>query len=110
MTGLSDCAVFFDFDNTITHFDVLDDIVETFSVDKKWAVFEKAWKLGKIGSKECLSGQLRSVRVDKNTLTRHLSRIKVDPYFKKIIALLKKRGIAPVIVSDSFSLFIKYLS
>lgn len=106
---LSDCAVFFDFDNTITHFDVFDNIVETFSVDKKWAAFENAWKRGEIGSKACLSGQLESVRIDRPGLVKHLSRIKVDPYFKKIIALLKKTGIAPVIVSDSFSFFLKYI-
>lgn len=104
---LSGCAVFFDFDNTITHFDVLDNIVEIFSIDKKWVAFENAWKKGRIGSKACLSGQLKSVRIDKKGLTDYLSKIKVDPYFKKIIKLLKKRGMPPVIVSDSFSLFLK---
>lgn len=106
-TNLSDCAVFFDFDNTITHFDVLDSIVEIFSINKKWMAFEAAWKKGKIGSKGCLSGQLKSVRVDKDRLDRYLAKIKVDPYFKKIIALLKKNKIKPVILSDSFSYFIK---
>jgi 2-hydroxy-3-keto-5-methylthiopentenyl-1-phosphate phosphatase len=106
-SNLSNCAVFFDFDNTITHFDVLDSIVENFSIDKKWAAFEEAWKKGKIGSKDCLSGQLKSVKVGKKRLNRYLSRIKVDPYFKKIIVLLKKNKVRPVILSDSFSYFIK---
>ena len=105
--ALSECAVFFDFDNTITDFDVLDNIVENYSVDKKWVTFEKAWKRGEIGSRECLSGQFRSVRIDKKDLTRYLSKIKIDPYFKKIVALLKKSGVDPIIVSDSFSLFLK---
>lgn len=105
--NLSDCAVFFDFDNTITHFDVLDSIVENFSVDKKWMAFEEAWKKGALGSKDCLSGQLKSVRVSKKRLDGYLSRIRVDPYFKKIIALLKKNKVRPVILSDSFSYFIK---
>ena len=104
--ALSDCAVFFDFDNTITHFDVLDRIVENFSVDKKWMAFESAWKKGKIGSKACLSGQLKSVRTDRKALTGYLAKIKVDPYFKKILEILKKNGIAPIIVSDSFSFFL----
>ena len=107
MTNLADCAVFFDFDNTITHFDVLDSVVERFSVDKKWMAFEDAWKKGKIGSKACLSGQLKSIRVKKGALDDYLTGIKVDPYFKKIIALLKKNKVAPVILSDSFSYFIK---
>lgn len=107
MTNLSDCAVFFDFDNTITHFDVLDSIVENFSVDKKWMAFENSWKKGEIGSKDCLTGQLKSVRVKKDRLDRYLAKIKVDPYFKKILALLKKNKVKPVILSDSFSYFIK---
>ena len=105
--GLRDCAVFFDFDNTITPFDVVDSIVETFSVNKNWQDFEAAWKKGRIGSKDCLSGQLRSVRIDKKGLDRYLAGIKVDPYFKKIIALLRKNGVKPVIVSDSFLYFIR---
>jgi len=104
--NLSDCAVFFDFDNTITHFDVLDSVVENFSVNKKWMAFEDSWKKGKIGSKDCLSGQLKSVRVNKSRLDSYLRKIKVDPYFKKIIALLEKDGVRPVILSDSFSYFI----
>lgn len=104
---LSDCAVFFDFDNTITPFDVLDNVVETFAVNKKWMDYEESWKMGKIGSRECLTGQLKSVRVDKNVLCKHLSKIKVDPYFKKILALLKKKRVPYAIVSDSFSLFLE---
>jgi 2,3-diketo-5-methylthio-1-phosphopentane phosphatase len=104
--NLSDCAVFFDFDNTITHFDVLDSVVENFSVDKKWMAYEDSWKKGRIGSKDCLSGQLESVRVNKKRLDGYFRKIKIDPYFKNIIALLKKNGVRPVILSDSFSYFI----
>lgn len=107
--NLSGCAVFFDFDNTLTAFDVLDSIVENFSVDKRWALFEDAWKKGKIGSKDCLSGQLKSVRIGKKALDRYLSRIKIDPYFKKIIALLKKNKVKSAILSDSFSYFLRYI-
>ena len=105
--NLFDCAVFFDFDNTITHFDVLDSVVENFSVDKKWTGFEDAWKKGRIGSKDCLSGQLKSVRVNKKRLDSYFRKIKIDPYFKKIITLLERHGVRPVILSDSFSYFIK---
>ncbi|MCX5665713.1 MAG: MtnX-like HAD-IB family phosphatase [Candidatus Omnitrophica bacterium] len=102
-------AVFFDFDNTITPFDVFDNIVETFAVDKKWMEYESAWKRGEIGSKDCLSGQLKSVKVDRRVLEKHLAKIKVDPHFKKILALLKKGGVSPVIVSDSFQHFLEYI-
>ncbi len=99
--------VFFDFDNTITSFDVLDDIIERFSINQDWIVFEKAWTEGKIGSKECLQNQLKSVRVSKKVLAAYLSGIKVDPYFVKLISLFKEKRLEYVIVSDSFSWVIK---
>jgi len=98
---LSDCAVFFDFDNTITPFDVIDDIVERFSINEKWRKIEKDWKRGKIGSKECLKRQFAQVRVKKDAFIRYLSKIKIDKYFPRILAFLKQRKASACIVSDS---------
>lgn len=103
---LANCQVFFDFDNTIIPFDVLDDIIGRFAVNKDWMKIERDWQRGKIGSRECLKKQMAMVRVDKNRLLEYLSGIKVDPYFKKILLKLKKGGVKPVIVSDSFSFII----
>lgn len=102
-----DSIVFFDFDNTISSFDVFDGIVTNFSVDKEWIKLEHAWKAGKIGSKECLEGQLRSVRVTKPELMEYLSTIEIDPYYEKICDLFSRKGIESMIVSDSFTFFIK---
>ncbi|MEW6171254.1 MAG: hypothetical protein AB1472_06850 [Candidatus Omnitrophota bacterium] len=66
-------SVFIDFDNTITPFDILDDIVERFSINKNWVALEKKWKEGKIGSQECLEGQLSLVRISKNALLKYLA-------------------------------------
>lgn len=107
LPSLSECMVFFDFDNTITTFDVLDDIIRRFSVDKKWVAFEHAWKKGKIGSRACLEGQLRSVRINKKDLRQYLSMITIDPHFLKFFAMLKREGIRPVILSDNFTFIIK---
>ncbi|MCX5696960.1 MAG: hypothetical protein NTU54_03145 [Candidatus Omnitrophica bacterium] len=43
---LSGYNFLFDFDNTITPFDVLDDIIEKFSVNDDWVVYEEAWRAG----------------------------------------------------------------
>lgn len=96
------CRVFFDFDNTISISDVLDDVIKRFAVDESWIKLEEAWVAGKIGSRECLSGQLRSVRVSKNELFRYLAAVKIDPFFKKVLKFLKAKGIKPVILSDNF--------
>jgi 2-hydroxy-3-keto-5-methylthiopentenyl-1-phosphate phosphatase len=103
---LSKCNVFFDFDNTITPFDVLDDIIEKFSTDKNWVALENAWQRGEIGSKECLKGQMRSVRATKKDISRYLDKIRLDGHFQDLLELLKSRGIETAILSDSFSFFI----
>ena len=99
--------VFFDFDNTITPSDVLDDIIKQFAIDDKWVAYEESWAAGKIGSKECLEGQLRSLRVTKRKLSHYLSTIEIDPSFARLLELLKRKKISSVIVSDSFSFIIK---
>lgn len=102
-------SIFFDFDNTITLTDILDNIIEKFSVDKKWVGYELLWKKGDIGSKKCLEGQLASVRVSKTCLCRFLSGVRLDPGFKKLLRYARGRGINPVILSDNFSFIIKYI-
>ena len=106
---LSECKVFFDFDNTITFFDVLDDIIQRFSINRDWMNFEKKWKKGQISSRQCLEGQLRSVRIKKKDFLVYLSLIKIDPRFYKFVSILKKEGMKPVIVSDSFTFIIRFI-
>lgn len=99
--------VFFDFDNTITTFDVLDDIIEKFSVNRDWIALENAWKRGEIGSRVCLEGQLRSVRATKKDLLQYLSRIRIDPHFYNFFTMLKREEIKAIILSDNFTFIIK---
>ena len=103
---LAASRVYFDFDNTITTFDVLDAIIEQFSVDREWMAYEEAWRAGDIGSKECLEGQLRSIRCTRESLAEYLSTIALDTHFKRLLSLLQETGIRPVILSDSFTFFI----
>lgn len=104
---LSHCRVFLDFDNTITHFDVLDDIIKRFAVNKGWKEWEVAWERGQIGSRQCLKEQMDLVAIGRKELLKYLSRVKVDPYFKKLIVKFRKHGIRSFILSDSFSFIIE---
>ncbi|MDP2923594.1 MAG: MtnX-like HAD-IB family phosphatase [Candidatus Omnitrophota bacterium] len=106
---LSGCKVFFDFDNTIIPFDVIDDIVERFSASQRWRQIEEDWKSGKIGSRECLEGQFKEVRVKKDVFIHYLSTIKIDEHFSKILKLLARSKASVAIVSDSFSFIINYI-
>lgn len=96
------CIVFFDFDNTITACDVFDDMLLRFSKDERWIGLEERWNKGKIGSEECLQGQIKGMRIAKKTLDRYLQSIKLDPYFKKLSAFLDAQRIKKIILSDNF--------
>jgi 2,3-diketo-5-methylthio-1-phosphopentane phosphatase len=109
LSKLSDCLVFFDFDNTITPFDVLDDIIERFSVNKDWVTYEQAWKKGEIGSRVCLQKQMRSVRITRRELLSYLSGIRIDPHFRELFDMLIREGIKPVILSDNFSFIVNFI-
>ena len=99
--------IFMDFDNTITCVDVLDAVIERFSINQDWMAYEEAWKAGRIGSRECLEAQLRSVRVTRRELEGYVREIPLDPFFLRFLQTLREKKILFMIVSDSFSFIIK---
>lgn len=103
MSTAGPLEIYFDFDNTITDFDVLDDIILRFSIDDNWKQVEADWHDGKISSRECLERQLAQVRVAPEKLREYLLSIKIDSAFAPLLELLRANKIEPLIVSDSFS-------
>jgi len=101
--------VFFDFDNTITPYDILDDMLKRFSKDDHWLALEKKWERGEIGSRDCLNGQVVGLRVKRQDLNEHLRKIKIDPYFRNLISLLHIHKIKTFILSDSFDYILNYI-
>jgi len=106
MTHVPNLEVYFDFDHTITEFDVLDDIIQRFSINDDWKAVEEAWASGRIGSRECLERQFAQVRISAPALAAYVAAVPVDPAFRPIVELLRARGIEPEIVSDSFTALI----
>ena len=100
---MANCRVFFDFDNTMTVTDVLDNIIKNFSISDEWKVLQKLWEKGELGTKECLEGQLKGVRISKGKLSQYLSKVELDHHTYKILTFLTKEGIPPVILSDNFT-------
>ena len=103
----SGCKVFFDFDHTITRADVLDEIITRFSVGEDWVALEEAWQAGAIGSRECLEGQMRSIRATRQALAAYLKGVEIDPAFAQLLDFLKQKRVPCEILSDSFSFIIK---
>ena len=103
MSGARLFEVYFDFDNTVTQGDVLDDIIQRFSLDDGWKEAERAWESGEIGSRECLERQFSRVRLTEPVLREYLRTVRIDPAFRPIVEFLRSRGIEPSIASDSFA-------
>jgi 2,3-diketo-5-methylthio-1-phosphopentane phosphatase len=101
--------IFLDFDNTVTLGDVLNEMIERYSVCDDWIALEKAWQLGEITTKECLVGQMKWIRISKQELSKYFKTVQIDPYFIKLIELLRTREIESVIVSDNFEPIIQLI-
>lgn len=95
-------VLFFDFDNTLTEGDILDQVIEKFSPDEKWRDWENAWADGQMPARDCLRCQIETLRVTREELLAYLSQVRVDPAFSAILNWAKARDVDVNIVSDSF--------
>ena len=95
-------ALFFDFDNTLTTGDVLDEIIEKFSPNEAWRDWENAWAAGHLPARDCLRNQIENMRVSRASLLDYLTGVRIDPVFAEIVDWAKPRRIEINIVSDSF--------
>ena len=88
-----------DFDGTITMRDVVDDILHALA-DAAWHDLENAWVAGRIGSRECLTGQLSLVRGAPSDIDAIADSIAIDPGFAAFVAWCTTAGASLEIVSD----------
>ena len=95
-------VLFFDFDNTLTDGDILDQVIERFSPDERWRDWEHAWAEGRLAARDCLRLQIENLRVSRETLFDYLARVRIDPVFAEIVDWSRARGVEVNIVSDSF--------
>lgn len=100
-------ALFFDFDNTLTAGDVLDKVIEAFSPDDAWRLWESEWDGGRLSARECLQRQVEGLRVTRVKLFDYLSAVRVDAAFPAIVDWARARRVALAIVSDSFEPLIR---
>ena len=99
----------FDFDNTLTPGDVLDEIVEKFSPNEDWKVWEREWVEGRLAARECLRFQVENLRVSRETLFEHLLAVRIDRAFAGILRWARARQVEVFIVSDSFAPLITHI-
>jgi 2,3-diketo-5-methylthio-1-phosphopentane phosphatase len=102
-------VLFFDFDNTLTDGDILDQVIERFSPNEDWRDWEYSWECGRLAARDCLRLQVENLQVTRKELFAFLSQVRVDPAFSAILDLASARGVGVNIVSDSFAPIIRHI-
>jgi 2-hydroxy-3-keto-5-methylthiopentenyl-1-phosphate phosphatase len=96
-------VLFFDFDNTITQGDVLDRVIERFSVTDDWRWWEDAWSRGEVSTRQCLQQQIAGLGASQAELVDFVADFPIDPNFETIVRWAASEQIQLIIVSDNFS-------
>ncbi|MBI3376716.1 MAG: MtnX-like HAD-IB family phosphatase [Betaproteobacteria bacterium] len=108
-SSLCKLVLVFDFDNTITIGDMLDELIEKYSANDDWKVWEAAWIAGDLPARDCLRLQIENLRVRREALLEHLASTRIDPSFARIVDWARPRQVDVIIVSDSFLPFIRQI-
>ena len=100
-TGMpvSDWTILCDFDGTVSVEDTTDTLLERFGRDG-WQALEDDWRAGRIGSRECMAGQVGLLDMDRVELDAHLDTRHVDGAFADFVASAQAQGLPVEILSD----------
>jgi len=110
-TGLEpvNYQVWLDFDGTITRQDVIDELLQRYSINDSWKAVEQRWQAGLIGSRQCLEKQLDLIRILQEELDNFLNGIELDTSFFSLLSLLSEFEVPVAILSDSIDVFIRHI-
>ncbi len=100
-------ALFLDFDNTITTVDVLDLIIERYSMTQRWRQWEDEWRAGRISTLECLEKQVSDLRVTPEQLIEFTDGIEIDSAFVPLSSWAMAHNVEISILSDNFTFIVK---
>jgi len=88
-----------DFDGTIAVEDVTDSLLDRFA-RPEWQVLERDWRAGKIGSAECMAGQVALLEASREEIDEHLATMRIDPAFPQFVDAALAAGATLRVVSD----------
>src|SRR5258708_17815608 len=102
-------VLFFDFDNTLTQGDVLDELIERYSPNEYWRDWENAWAKGDLPARDCLRLQVENMRVTRTRLLEDVAQVRIDPSFAEIVVWARRHEIEVHIVNDSLLPLIRHM-
>ena len=105
---MSDWTLLCDFDGTISVEDTTDTLLERFG-QPGWEKLEDDWKAGRIGSRDCMAGQVALLDMSRAELDSHLTERAIDPGFAAFVAYAKANGLPIEILSDGLDYAIHFI-
>ena len=106
--GAAKWVVQCDFDGTISIDDVTDTLLTRFGRDG-WPALEEAWEEGRIGSRECMKGQIALLDMSEAELVTHLDGMAIDPHFAAFVQAARRLDITVQVVSDGLDRAITHI-
>lgn len=104
---LNNTTIFCDFDGTITNRDTVDHLLENYA-RPEWEIIEEEWKIGKIGSRECLERQIDCIEnFSSNDLDKFINEVTIDENFPAFYQKVLEKKIPFFVISDGFDLIIQ---
>ena len=100
--------LFCDFDGTISQRDVGYNLYHHFSSGRNDELLPD-WKAGKLSSRECLTREAAMVTASSDEIMAFLEPFTIDPGFADFVALAKKNGVVPTILSDGLDFYIRHI-
>src|SRR5262245_17532584 len=96
---VSDWTILCDFDGTIAVEDTTDTLLERFA-RPGWEKLEVDWRDGRIGSHDCMAGQVALLDMSRRDLDAHLAARSVDPAFGAFVEAAQRSGTPLEVLSD----------
>jgi len=96
---VSHWTILCDFDGTIALDDVTDTLLVRFA-QPGWERLESDWRAGRIGSRECMAGQVALLDMSRAEFEAHLRERAIDPAFAEFVVQARARGVSLEVVSD----------
>jgi 2-hydroxy-3-keto-5-methylthiopentenyl-1-phosphate phosphatase len=105
---VSNWTLLCDFDGTISVEDTTDTLLERFG-KPGWETLEDDWRAGRIGSRDCMAGQVALLDMSRTELDAHLAEREIDPAFAAFVAHAKAHGMPIEILSDGLDYAIHFI-
>ena len=103
---MSQWTILCDFDGTIAIDDTTDPLLEQFGRNG-WQKLETDWRAGRIGSRECMGGQVALLDMSRVQLDAHLADRAIDPAFAAFVKAAHASGTHVEVLSDGLDYAIR---